>query len=128
MLALGGRVLLVECNYSGEWADTDGLNMSKAALLRYDGFPSIVNLRAEEGPTDKHLAQNLRVDVENWSDWEGAKLLKPLRVFGGGHTDLTTVEWELRFNMAVRGVRLNPDTPQRWDSYAQCLSSKYIAG
>ena len=101
--------------------------MFKAALLRYDGFPSIVNLRAEEGPTDKHLAQNLRVDVENWSDWEGANLVKPLRVFGGGHTDLTTVEWELRFNMAVRGVRSNPDTPQRWDSYAQDLSSKYIA-
>ena len=29
--------------------------------------------------------------------------------------------------MAVRGVRSNPDTPQRWDSYAQDLSSKYIA-
>ena len=84
-------------------------------------------MRAEEGPTDKHLAQNLQEDVENWSDWEGANLVKPLRVFGGGHTDLTTVEWELRFNMAVRGVRSNPNTPQRWDSYAQDLSSKYIA-
>ena len=58
----------------------------RIAVLRSDGgFPSIVNLRAEEIPADHLIEQDLRIDIENLSEWYR------LHIFGSMKTSLPKI-------------------------------------
>ena len=117
-------VMLEDCDYQGEWNQEA---MTNENLLRFDGFPSMVNLRAEKVHGDPLLHHSLRVDIQNWKEWESAAAVQPLRVFGGAQTDPAAIELELRFTRDIRGVVKNSDTSLKWAKYAQDLTSRYVA-
>ena len=131
----GDGVLLEGCNYGGWWVEMENLktplerHRRRIAVLRSGGgFPSIVNLRAEEIPADHLIEQDLRIDIENLSEWEGADQLDSLEILGEPR-DPAGIKLELEFTAKILGVirqENKPDQLQSWAKYAQDLSSRYI--
>ena len=100
------------------------LYQRRKAFLEQQGFPSVVNQRAEIMSSD--LLQQLPINISNWHAWKNVSQVEEDIVTGTLITDPRVVQLELAFVRDILGVQSEPRVHKKWAEYAQDLMTHSV--
>ena len=101
------------------------LYQKRKTFLEHQGFPSVVNQRAEVMPPD--LLKLLPINISNWHAWENVSQVEEDIVTGTLISDQRVIQLELAFVRDILGVRSEPRVHKKWAEYAQDLMTHSVS-